>query len=117
MINPSKKLPLHVSLDIDVLDPIEAPATGTRGKQVVMCCPFHNNNLITFIIVPAGMTLRELLILLEDLHQTGCLRAIDLVEVNPDLSDEVGAVRTIEAAQRSLLSLLGNYRGGQSALK
>ena len=63
------------------------------------------------------MTLRELLILLEDVYQTGCLRAIDLVEVNPDLSDEVGAVRTIEAAQRSLLSLLGNYRGGQSALK
>ena len=31
LINPDKKLPLHVSLDIDVLDPIEAPATGTRG--------------------------------------------------------------------------------------
>ena len=32
IINPDKKLPLHVSLDIDVLDPIEAPATGTRGN-------------------------------------------------------------------------------------
>ena len=30
-INPEKTLPLHVSLDIDVLDPNEAPATGTRG--------------------------------------------------------------------------------------
>lgn len=33
IINPDKKLPLHVSLDIDVLDPIEAPATGTRGNR------------------------------------------------------------------------------------
>jgi len=30
-INPGKKLPLHVSFDIDALDPNEAPATGTRG--------------------------------------------------------------------------------------
>ena len=31
LINPQQNLPLHVSLDIDVLDPNEAPATGTRG--------------------------------------------------------------------------------------
>ena len=36
IINPDKKLPLHVSLDIDVLDPSEAPATGTRGNISVL---------------------------------------------------------------------------------
>ena len=36
IINPDKKLPLHVSLDIDVLDPTEAPATGTRGNIFVV---------------------------------------------------------------------------------
>ena len=36
IINPDKKLPLHVSLDIDVLDPSEAPATGTRGNIFVV---------------------------------------------------------------------------------
>ena len=35
-INPEKTLPLHVSLDIDVLDPSEAPATGTPGKNGIV---------------------------------------------------------------------------------
>ena len=61
------------------------------------------------------MTLRELLTLLEDINETGCLRAIDLVEVNPDLSDKVhDQAKTIEAAQRSLLAALGYYRGGHN---
>ena len=32
IINPQFSRPLHVSFDIDVLDPFEAPATGTPGK-------------------------------------------------------------------------------------
>ena len=32
-INPQFSRPLHVSFDIDVLDPSEAPATGTPGKS------------------------------------------------------------------------------------
>ena len=31
IINPQFSRPLHVSFDIDVLDPSEAPATGTPG--------------------------------------------------------------------------------------
>ena len=31
-INPQFSRPLHVSFDIDVLDPSEAPATGTPGE-------------------------------------------------------------------------------------
>ena len=31
-INPNNDRPLHVSFDIDALDPTEAPATGTRGN-------------------------------------------------------------------------------------
>jgi len=97
IINPDKKLPLHVSLDIDVLDPIEAPATGTR--------------------VPGGLTLREGLSLVEDIYDTGCLRALDLVEVNTDLADEAGAAKTLEAARRLILACLGNYRGGRVMLQ
>jgi len=96
IINPDKKLPLHVSLDIDVLDPSEAPATGTR--------------------VPGGLTLREAMTLVEDIYDTGCLRAMDLVEVNPDLADEAGAAKTLEAAKRILLSGLGYHRGGRAPL-
>ena len=36
LINPDKTLPLHVSLDIDVLDPSEAPATGTPGNNEIV---------------------------------------------------------------------------------
>ena len=32
-IDPENKRSLHVSFDIDALDPLEAPATGTPGKH------------------------------------------------------------------------------------
>lgn len=57
--------------------------------------------------------LREALTLVEDIYSTGCLRALDLVEVNSDLADEPGAAKTLEAAKRILLAALGHYRGGR----
>ena len=69
-----------------------------------------------YLLVPGGMTLREAMTLVEDIYETGCLRALDLVEVNPDLADEAGAAKTIEAAKRILLSSLGHYRGGRVPL-
>jgi arginase len=33
LINPNGDRPLHVSFDIDSLDPSEAPATGTKGLK------------------------------------------------------------------------------------
>jgi len=90
-INPEKTLPLHVSLDIDVLDPNEAPATGTR--------------------VPGGLTLREALKCIEDIKDSGCLKALDLVEVNPDLADNAGAQKTKDAAIGLILAALGQHRG------
>jgi arginase len=33
-IDPNNNLPLHVSFDIDSLDALEAPSTGTPGKVV-----------------------------------------------------------------------------------
>ena len=53
---------------------------------------------------------------MEDLYQTGCLRALDLVEVNPDLADNAGAIKTLEAANRLLLGSLGYYRGTNTPL-
>lgn len=32
-INPDSQRPLHVSFDIDALDPLEAPSTGTPGTS------------------------------------------------------------------------------------
>jgi len=59
---------LHVSFDIDVLDPSIAPGTGTAKK--------------------GGLTYREAHLALEMVAETGLLRSFELVEVNPVLDRE-----------------------------
>lgn len=56
---------IHVSLDLDVLDPHEAPGVGT---------PVHG-----------GFTYREARYAMELLHGTGAVTSMDIVEVNPKL--------------------------------
>ncbi|KAL5601484.1 hypothetical protein BROUX41_002539 [Berkeleyomyces rouxiae] len=81
--------PIHLSFDIDGLDPIWAPATGTP--------------------VRGGLTMREGNYICEALHQTNCLVAMDLVEVNPDLkkSEDEGS-STLRAAKSLIRSALGD---------
>jgi arginase len=56
---------LHVSFDIDALDPKEAPGTGTP--------------------VQGGLTYREAHLLMEKIHKTNKLSSMEIVEVNPTL--------------------------------
>ncbi|WP_371359431.1 arginase [Cohaesibacter sp. ES.047] len=56
---------LHVSLDVDFLDPSIAPAVGTT--------------------VPGGATFREAHLIMELLHESECVTSLDLVELNPFL--------------------------------
>ncbi len=58
---------LHVSLDVDFLDPSVAPAVGTT--------------------VPGGATVREAHLVMEMIHESGLLRSMDLVELNPMLDE------------------------------
>lgn len=58
---------LHVSLDVDFLDPSIAPAVGTT--------------------VPGGATFREAHLAMEMLHDSGLVTSLDLVELNPFLDD------------------------------
>jgi arginase len=58
---------LHVSLDVDFIEPGIAPAVGTT--------------------VPGGATFREAHLVMEMLHDSGLLSALDLVELNPFLDD------------------------------
>lgn len=58
---------LHVSLDVDFLDPAIAPAVGTT--------------------VPGGATFREAHLVCELLHESGLMTSLDLVELNPFLDD------------------------------
>ncbi|KIN66439.1 Arginase [Sulfitobacter noctilucicola] len=65
---------LHVSLDVDFLDPAVAPAVGTT--------------------VPGGATVREAHLVMEMLHDSGLMTSLDLVELNPFL-DERGRTASL----------------------
>lgn len=75
---------IHVSFDVDAITPESAPGTGT--------------------IVHSGMTLREAFYLVETLHASGKVLALDMVEVNPmlDTRNQTGVV-----ASELILSMLG----------
>jgi len=58
---------LHVSLDVDFLDPTIAPGVGTA--------------------VPGGATFREAHLVMELLYESGLAPSLDLVELNPFLDE------------------------------
>ena len=75
---------IHISLDMDSLDPDEAPGVGTP--------------------VPGGLSYREAHLLMEILSDSGRIRSLDIVEINPIL-DTMN--RTAELAVGLTSSLLG----------
>lgn len=64
------------------------------------------------LTVRGGLTLREGINLMEMIHATGRLRAIDLVEINPAIGTESDRRRTIEAGIIILKAALGAHRRG-----
>lgn len=75
---------LHVSLDVDFLDPGIAPGVGTT--------------------VPGGATFREAHLVMEFLHESNLVTSLDLAELNPFL-DERG--RTARLMVDLVASLMG----------
>jgi arginase len=75
---------LHVSLDMDFLDPDEAPGVGTP--------------------VRGGVTYREAHAAMELVAETGALRSMEVVEVNPILDEHN---RTADLAVELVASSLG----------
>jgi len=75
---------LHVSLDVDFLDPSIAPAVGTP--------------------VSGGATYREAHLIMEMLYDCGFVSSLDLAELNPIL-DERG--KTAHALVELVASLFG----------
>ncbi len=73
---------LHVSLDVDFLDPDVAPGVGTT--------------------VPGGATFREAHLIMELLHDSGLVSSLDLVELNPFLDDRGRSARVMVDLAASL---------------
>ena len=75
---------VHVSLDMDVLDPREAPGVGTP--------------------VPGGLSYREAHLLMEVIAESLVVASLEVVEINPILDHRN---RTAELAVELILSVLG----------
>lgn len=75
---------IHVSLDMDALDPAEAPGVGTP--------------------VPGGLSYREAHLLMEILHDSAKVTSLDIVEINPILDERN---RTAKLAVELTASLFG----------
>jgi arginase len=73
---------LHVSLDVDFLDPSLAPGVGTA--------------------VPGGATSRECHLIMELLHDSGLVGSLDLVELNPFLDERGKSARLLAWLTASL---------------
>ena len=73
---------LHVSLDVDFLDPDIAPGVGTT--------------------VPGGATFREAHLIMEMLCDSGLVSSLDLVELNPFLDDRGKSARILVELAASL---------------
>lgn len=71
---------LHVSLDVDFLDPVIAPGVAT--------------------CVPGGPNYREAQLCMEMIHDSGLMRSLDIVELNPAWDDHNRtAALVVELAQ------------------
>ncbi|KAH6918448.1 arginase [Coprinopsis sp. MPI-PUGE-AT-0042] len=86
-VNPKRERPIHLSFDVDALDPTVAPSTGTP--------------------VRGGLTFREGHYICEAIYETGLLVGLDLMEVNPSLADAAAVEQTVAVGCSLLRSALG----------
>ncbi|WP_321392298.1 arginase [Emcibacter sp.] len=81
-----KNAHLHVSFDVDSLDPTIAPGVGTT--------------------IPGGLTYREAQLCMEMVYDSGLMGSLDIAEINPALDQKN---TTAELAVDLAASLFGNH--------
>ncbi|KZT39231.1 Ureohydrolase [Sistotremastrum suecicum HHB10207 ss-3] len=86
-VNPGRDRPIHLSFDVDALDPSVAPSTGTP--------------------VRGGLTFREGHYICEAIWETGLLIGLDIMEVNPSLEDQKSVEQTVAVGCSLIRSALG----------
>ena len=87
ILDPSGTRPIHLSIDVDGMDPFDAPSTGTP--------------------VDRGVRLHETLSLVRRLRDSGRLVAADVMEVNPMVGSDRDAALTRANVQWVIAELLG----------
>lgn len=88
-VNPTGENPIHLSYDVDGIDPLYVAATGTP--------------------VRGGLTLREGLFIVEEIANSGNLAGVDIVEVNPSLATkDIHVVDTVNTGLSIARCALGD---------
>ncbi|KAG0677904.1 Arginase, catabolizes arginine to ornithine and urea [Pichia californica] len=88
-VNPTGENPIHLSYDVDGIDPLYVVATGTP--------------------VRGGLTLREGLFIVEEIANSGNLASLDIVEVNPLLATkDIHVVDTVNTGLSIARCALGD---------
>lgn len=91
-VDPSGNRPIHLSFDVDAMDPSLTPATGTP--------------------VSGGLSLRESFYIAEEIASTGRLSVLDMAEVNPKLSSDDNRKLTVASAVDVTAKFYGYRREG-----
>ncbi|KAL5008949.1 hypothetical protein ScPMuIL_014530 [Solemya velum] len=91
-VDPNGTRSIHLSFDVDGLDPSLTPSTGTP--------------------VPGGLSLREGLYIAEEVCATGRLAVMDVAEVNPLLGNDEDSKRTLEITMDVIERCFGKKRQG-----
>lgn len=83
-LNPLNENSLHISFDVDAMDPTHAPSTGTPA--------------------PEGLSLLDSIILWKVAMKTGQVGAIDVVEFNPLLGSSNDVRRTADTTKQLIMA-------------
>ncbi|XP_074659644.1 arginase-1-like [Tubulanus polymorphus] len=89
-VNPNNDRAIHLSFDIDALDPLETPSTGTPAL--------------------GGLSYREALCIAERLSKTGQVKVMDIAEVNPKIGSSQDREKTVNIAVELVKSVCGMLR-------
>lgn len=79
--------PVHISFDIDAIDPSECPSTGTTA--------------------PDGITTSHVVKLIKRIKETGNLVSMDIVEFNPLVGDDKDVEKTVQSIMRVMKEIVG----------
>ncbi|WAR19038.1 ARGI1-like protein [Mya arenaria] len=91
-VDPSGTKPIHVSFDVDAMDPTHTPSTGTP--------------------VGGGLSVREMCFIAEELALTGRLTMLDIAEVNPNIGDPKDVSHTVSSTIDVATHFFGHRRQG-----
>ncbi|XP_045175163.1 arginase, hepatic-like [Mercenaria mercenaria] len=91
-IDPDGNKKIHVSFDVDAMDPAHTPSTGTP--------------------VSGGLSVREISYIAEEVANTGRLSMVDIAEVNPNIGNSQDVTTTVKTTLDVIARFYGNRRRG-----